>query len=51
MIGKLQFLLWSLDVGSKIELTLIDFGVKTPNFMARKNTFSLRGIFSGVIFF
>lgn len=25
MIGKLQFFLWSLDAGSKIELILIDF--------------------------
>lgn len=51
MIGKLQFFLWSLDAGSKIELILIDFRVKMPNFIARKNTFSLRGNFSGVIFF
>lgn len=36
MIGKLQFFLWSLDAGSKIELILIDFRVKMPNFMARK---------------
>lgn len=45
MIGKLQFFLWSLDAGSKIELILIDFRVKMPNFMARKNAFSLRGNF------
>lgn len=45
MIGKLQFFLWSLDAGSKIELILIDFRVKMPNFMARKNTFSFRGNF------